>query len=137
MTGFLHWLACNSAGIPVLLPLAAASLAIGYMVEKFQVRVYSPVAAALQLTHCVRSCMATQLFRVTLRPPRYNEQLATMAARLMPYGALIHLIIGVFMYGDPDVVSADKYESTKLLRRISGGLLAHTKLVMFLLLCCV
>lgn len=96
------------------------------MVEKFQVRVYSTVAEALQLTHCVRSCMSTQLFRVTLRPPRYNEQLATMAARLMPYGALIHLIIGVFMYGDPDVVSADKYESTKLLRRISGGLPAHT-----------
>ena len=69
-----------SAGMPVLLPLAAAALAATYLIDKLL------------------------LLRMYRRPALLDESMALMAARILPFVAGMHLLSAVYMFGSDDVL---------------------------------
>jgi len=62
------------------------------------------------------SCMHCGLFPAVLRlynlPPRFDESLALLATDLMPWAALIHLLVAVWMYGNNDVLLSDVFSTS-------------------------
>lgn len=69
-------------GLPLLLPLAAGSYALGYAVDL---------------------CLIT---RFTANPPRYDKNLAAGTLRVLPYALLLHLCVAVWMYGNSEVLES-------------------------------
>jgi len=69
-----------SSGHPVLYAVAAASFALTYVVDKWA------------------------LLRINRRPPLFDEAMAVFAVGLMPYAAVAHLLISIWMYSQPDVL---------------------------------
>ena len=82
-TLFVTMMYCT--GLPVLIPFAALGYAVSGLMDKFMLlRVY--------------------------KKPYYNEHLAVMSWRLLPYAALLHLGFATWMYGAGEVYDSDVIE---------------------------
>lgn len=64
---------------------------------------------------CVARVCGARL-RTSLRPPRFDEKLATLATTSLPYAALLHSAMAVWMYSEPRVLLTEKHEDLRLLR---------------------
>eukprot|EP01017_Pseudomicrothorax_dubius_P050586 TRINITY_DN9604_c0_g1_i3.p1 TRINITY_DN9604_c0_g1~~TRINITY_DN9604_c0_g1_i3.p1 ORF type:complete len:547 (+),score=72.89 TRINITY_DN9604_c0_g1_i3:67-1707(+) len=69
-----------SAGMPILLPITAAGLAVIYWVDKFIVLRYST------------------------KPPMYDARITEAILKLSPLAVVLHLVVGIFMYSAPGIL---------------------------------
>jgi len=87
-----------SSGIPLLLPIAAVSLLVTFVIDKLL------------------------LLRFYARPPLLDSSMAQLAANIMPFAGLAHTAFAVWFYGDEDTVA-----STPLLLGDPGGVGAEQR----------
>lgn len=71
-----------SSGIPILLPIAAFSLWVGHWIDKWT------------------------LFRLYQKPAHLDDSLARLSAQLLPWALLAHLVVGIWMYGNAEVLKS-------------------------------
>jgi hypothetical protein len=79
-SAFCTLLFCS--GLPLLLPVAAASFGVSYAVDK---------------------CMLLRVYR----RPFYTEALSAQAISLLPWAVVLHLPVAVWVFGSPSLVRAD------------------------------
>ena len=85
-----------SSGMPILLWIAAADLALTYV------------------------CDRHFLFHVHAKPPQYDETMANTVASLLPYAALLHLVTGCWIYSAQFVEAATFPACARLLTLAPG-----------------
>lgn len=73
-----------SAGMPLLYLVLFFELLIKYWVDK------------------------TWFLRLNRTPPRYGQELTDSARSKLYYGVILHLLIGFFMYSNPDLFSDNR-----------------------------
>ncbi|KAA0178330.1 hypothetical protein FNF27_00180 [Cafeteria roenbergensis] len=86
-----------SAGVPLLAPVAAASLWATYALDKF--------------------C----LLRLQRKPPAYSGELARYAVTLLPYAIVAHCAMAVLMFGQPDVLASHALPTVKSILDAADG----------------
>jgi len=81
MVVFVTMLYCG--GLPVLMPLACATLGLRFWVDRFLLLRFHP------------------------RPPNYGPQLFIMALSLLPWAVVLHLAFSIWMYGNNDILESN------------------------------
>jgi len=72
-----------SSGMPLLIPVAWAAFYATYKLQKYLLLRHAP------------------------KPPVYDKSLPLLVAELLPYALLGHLLLGIWMYGEPGVTLSD------------------------------
>lgn len=72
-------------GLPILLPIGVLSFTLSYWIDK------------------------VSLLRLYNLPPRYDDALARLSSRLMPWAALFHLFFAVWMLGQNDLLKSEAF----------------------------
>lgn len=67
-------------GMPILLPVAAISMGVFYLMDKIAI------------------------LRLYQRPPAYDEAMAKFILGWLPYAAICHLLVAIWMYSEPSLL---------------------------------
>ena len=122
-----------SSGMPLLVPIAFLSFFVFYWAEKILLCVALPSKAgraeggggggggggafAALCSHMAACVVAIRRsLRATTRPPRFDATLANLTLQALPFAALFHTAIAVWMYSEPTVVLTEKHRDFALIR---------------------
>ena len=85
-TLFVSMVYCT--GLPILLPIASISFFVSYWIDKIS------------------------LLRLYSLPPRFDDALARLASKVMPWAALMHTFFAVWMLGQNDILKSEAFNGS-------------------------